>query len=176
MASRGHLPLAAALGLLLAACGGGLSVAVGDFDDDHPFFGDAARPSGRSATLTVSAATDVAVDGVYRATDLRLTPVRRTATQPARCMFAFQHLLQDAAAGGRSMRGDLRYAADTGEVLVTSVLIEGFEYRADGGAVLDRARNEVRYANVPFRSTRDPDRSLALSGSIPMVPDRPAGC
>lgn len=167
--------LSAALVLALAAWGGGISVSIGD--DDEDFFADP-RPSGRAASVQVTAASDASLDGTYAATDPWVGSVLRfSEVGPDSCEFSFQGLQRQSPGGGRLMRGTVRYEAGSGEVLATVIFIGEVRYRAEGGAVLDRGANAVDYPGVVFRTGGGLGESLTLSGAIPMRNDgKPHGC
>lgn len=171
--ARGLLP--AALVLALAACGGGISVSLGD--DDEDFLADP-RPSGRPASVQVTAASDASLEGTYAAADLWVGSVLRfSEAGPDSCEFSFQGLQRQSPGGGRLMRGTVRYEAGSGEVLATVIFIGEVRYRAEGGAVLDRGANAVDYPGVVFRTGGGIGDRLTLSGSIPMRNEgKPHGC
>lgn len=167
--------LSAALLLALAACGGGISVNIGD--DDDGFFADP-RPSGRAASVRVTAASDTNLEGTYASADLWVGSVLRfSEAGPDFCEFRFDGLLGQPPASGRVMRGNVRYQAGTGEVLATVIFLGEVRYRAEGGAVLDRGSNAIGYPGVTFRTGGSAGAELALSGSVPMRDEaRPHGC
>ena len=151
---------------LLAACGGGIS--IGFFDDDHDDFFDRfdARPSGRSGSLTVSAATDTRLNGVYSNGDVWLSDVLRFSNRlPETCRFLFARL--DQAGTARSMEGEIRYLAGSGEMHTTFVAIDGLEFRHDGtaGAATDLAANRVIFTGAVLTSTHIAGQQLTLTGT-----------
>lgn len=168
------LMCAAALLLALAACGGGLSVSIGDDDDAFA----EPRSSGRPASVQVTAASDARLEGTYASADLWVGSVLRfSEAGPDFCEFRFDGLQAQTPAGARVMRGNVRYQAGTGEVLGTVIFVGGVRYRAEGGAVLDRAANAIDYAGATFRAGGSAGAELTLSGTIPMRNEgKPHGC
>jgi hypothetical protein len=163
---------------LLAACGGGVSISFG-FDDDDDFFDRFdTRPSGRSGSLTVSAATDVRFNGVYSNADVWLSDVLRfSARLPETCRFRFARL--DQAGTTRSMEGEIRYLAGSGEMRTTFVAIDGVEFRHDGtaAAATDLANNRITYSGAVLNSTQVAGQQITLTGTVPIRGEtRPAGC
>lgn len=159
----------------LSACGGAISIHVGDDDDG---FHEVPHPSGLAASVAVTGATDAALDGAYASGDVWLSSVVRTpGGSPDTCWFAFSGLLQQSG-GGRLMDGEIRYLPFTSDVAATRVVINGFEFRADGtaGATADRGAREVRYAGAVLRSPAG-GQVITFTGTLPMRrEDSPAGC
>lgn len=176
MRIRIHHTLAAVALAALSACGGAISIQIGDDDDD---FHEDPHPSGLAASVAVTGATEAALDGAYASDNVWLGSVARSSGgSPSTCRFAFSGLRQQSG-GGRLMDGEIRYLAGTSDVDATRVVINGFEFRADAtaGATADRGAGEVRYAGVVLRSTQAGGQALTLTGTIPMRrEDRPAGC
>lgn len=166
--------VSAALLLALAACGGGLSVSIGDDDD---VFAEP-RSSGRPASVQVTAASDAQLEGTYASGDLLVGSVLRfSEAGPDFCEFRFDGLQGQPPASARVMRGNVRYKAGTGEVLSTVIFIGEVRYRAEGGAVLDRGENAIDYTGATFRTGGSGGAELTLSGTIPMRNEgKPHGC
>lgn len=160
-------PLACTLVLLLAGCGGG---------EEEP------RPSGRSASLTVSAASDTSLNGLYTTSDVELGDVILDRDEDGEvCFFHFAGLPQED--GNLEMEGTVRYAATTsgsagGRLLSTEVFIDGSAYRLEGtaNAGLELDEDRVRYTGALLISPAQTTRTLALTGELPMRGDRPRGC
>jgi hypothetical protein len=162
--------------VLLAACGGGISLSFGDGDDD---FGELdPYPSGRSATLTVSDASHPPLDGTYSSANVMLGDVLRffaTSRDPETCRFRFDDLRQSP--GVARMEGEIRYLPGTSTLRTTFLFIDGAEYRLDGsaGASVDRDAGRVRYTGAVLQA-RDSLQQLTLDGTVPMRGARPSGC
>lgn len=168
-----RLPVIAIL-LALAGCGGGLSISVGDDDWDGY---DDPRPSGRSASVEVGAATRGELNGTYATRDAWVGSVLRFDAEPDSCRFRFDGLRQQGAGVARVMRGDVHYLVDTGVLVVTRIAVGGEEFRADGGGTLDRSADEVRYDGAIFRSTLRSGEVLTITGRIPLRDEsRPHRC
>lgn len=156
---------------LLSACGGSDEGAI--VEDEDP------SPSGRSATVAVSAADDAILNGVYSTTNIALnnvTKVNPIGGDPETCRFRFSGPQQ--AGTTRIMGGDIRYIPGANTVRTTFVAIDGIEFRLEGstGASVDRANDEVDYTGAVLTSTQGTGRRITLTGSIPMLPNRPEGC
>lgn len=163
--------LAMSLAALLSACGGGDEGAVVEEKDPSP--------SGLSATMTVSAAGNADLNGIYSTNDVALnnvTKVNPIGGDPETCRFRFSGLVQ--AVGGRQMDGDIRYIPGNVEVRTTFVSINTIEFRLEGsaGAAVDRANNRVVYTGAVLTSTQGTGQTITLNGAIPMRGDRPEGC
>ena len=161
---------ALALAVLLSACGGGDEGVI--VDEREP------TPSGASATLTVSAATDVLLNGVYTTNNVSLnnvTKVNPIGGDPETCRFRFSGLLQ--AGSTRQMDGDIRYIPGNPEVRLTFMSIAGNNFTLAGtaGASVDRTNNRVNYTGAVLTSQAT-GRSITVTGSIPMIGNRPEGC
>ena len=165
------LALSASLALL-SACGGGDDEGI-IVDEDRP------SPSGKAASVVVTAAGDATLNGTYSTTDLRLnnvTKVNPIGSDPETCRFKFEGLVQ--AGAGRSMIGDVRYLPDSPQVRTTFISINGVEFVLEGtaGATVDRANDRVNYAGAVLTSTQGTGRSITFTGSVPMLGNRPGGC
>lgn len=172
------LACSVASAMLLSACGGG-SIFIGDFDDDDDLFFEAPLNSGRSATMTVSGATESQLNGSYSSSDARVSSVLRFSGSPETCRFLFAGLLQQGVAASRIMDGEIRYVAGTNELATSFIMIDAREFRADGpaGATVDRGSNRVTYGSVVFRSTQNTSQTITVTGSIPLRDEsRPSGC
>ena len=154
---------------LLSACGGG----GGDFENDP-------RSSGRSGTLTVSAAGDAALNGAYTSSDVQLNDVEKfnpVGGDPETCRSHFSGLVQTP--GGRVMDGEIRYLPGTNLLHVTFVSINTVEFRLQGstGATVDRAANVVTYTGAVLTSTQGTGHTITLSGTVPIrAENKPEGC
>jgi hypothetical protein len=156
---------------LLSACGGGDEGIIVDERDPEP--------SGRSATLTVTAAGDAALNGIYTSSNVNLnnvTKVNPIGSDPETCRFKFSG--PQNATTSRIMGGDVRYIPGTETLQTTFVAINGVEFRLIGttGARVDRAGNEIDYTGAVLTSTQGTGQTITLSGSIPMLENRPGGC
>jgi hypothetical protein len=159
--------LAGAVAILLAACGGGGS----DNDDPHP--------TALNASVTVSSAGDAALNGVYASGTIALNEVEKVnpvGGDPETCRFRFSG--QQQAGSSRLMDGDIRYIPGTSELRTTFVSIAGTEFRLQGTAqaAVDRINNEIDYTGATLLSTQGTGQTIVLTGSIPMLGNRPEGC
>lgn len=164
--------LALSLCALLAACGGGDEGVVVDEKDPSP--------SGEAATVTVLAATDADLNGIYSTSNINLnnvTKVNPIGGTPETCRFKFDGPEQ---AGGtdRVMGGDIRYIPGTENLHSTFIAINGIEFTLQGtlGGRVDRANDEIDFAGAVLTSTQGTGDEITLTGSIPMLPNRPEGC
>lgn len=153
---------------LLSACGGGDEGAVVEEMDPEP--------SGQPATLTVSSASNAALNGVYSTTNINtnnVTKVNPIGGDPETCRFRFDGPTQAGTA--RVMGGDIRYIPGTNNLQVAFVAINGVEFTLNGsaGAAVDRAGDEIDFTGAVLTGTQG---SITLTGSVPMRPDRPEGC
>jgi hypothetical protein len=152
-----------ALGLLLSGCGGGS-------DDPEP------TPIG--ASLTVSAATNATLNGVYSTNTVALAEVEKInpiGGDPEVCSFRFSGL---AKPGGGLMDGDIRYIPGTNELRVIFVSISGLEFvsRDPTNAGVDRANNEIDLTGKLLTASTGVASTITLTGSMPMRGNRPEGC
>ena len=162
---------AVAFSVLLAACGGGDEGVIVEEHDPSP--------SGQAASLTVAAATDATLNGVYASTNLNLnnvTKVNPIGGDPETCRFKFNGLTQTG--GARMMDGDVRYIPGNPELRTTVVSIATVEFRLLGsaGAAVDRTNNRVNFTGATFTATSGSGATIMLTGALPMRPDRPEGC
>jgi hypothetical protein len=161
---------ALALAGLLSACGGG-DIGIPDTNNDL-------RSSGASASVTVSAARDASLDGVYQTSDLFLNDVDKVNPigEHETCRFRFSGLQHTS--DGKTMDGDIRYLPGTNAADTTFVSIDAVEFRLEGttGAVVDRDNNRIVYTGAVLTSTQGTGDTITLTGAIPMRGDRPEGC
>lgn len=167
-----HPLLAVAVVVLLAACGGGSDEGV-IVDEDDP------EPSDISATVTVASASDIGLNGIYATDGIFLnnvTKVNPIGSDPETCRFKFAGPTN--ALTGRIMGGDIRYRPDTDDLYVSWIAIDGVEFRLEGstGARVDRASDEIDFAGAVLTKEDGSGDTIALTGSIPMLPNRPGGC
>ncbi|HEY0886147.1 MAG TPA: hypothetical protein VGE20_12740 [Ramlibacter sp.] len=165
---------AAALAVLLSACGGG---------DDEGIFVDERDPSatGQSASVTVTVPDNTALSGAYASTNIFLNNVTKVdpiGEPREQCRFRFSALEQQVAGSSRRMDGDIRYIPGTNALDSTEISIAGARYQMAGttGATIDRAGNRVVYNGAVLTSREVAGQTLTLTGSIPMRGDRPEGC
>ena len=165
---------------LLSACGGGISIGFSDDDDDGVFFNDGAFLSGRSASMTVHAASDAGVVGTYATDNARLTRVFRFSARgstPETCRFQFEDLREPRAR--LAMSGEIQYLPGTDTVHASFLVIDFREYRLSGSptVTLDRANNAIVFDQAVLASTGGTTREITVSGTIPMRNDtKPVGC
>jgi hypothetical protein len=157
------LALCGALSTLLVACGGGTS------DPD---------PSNRSGLLTVSAASNATLNGVYSSNAVGLTKVEtipRVGATDA-CEFSYDKMVKTTDSTV-SAAGRIRYIKDATTLQEYSISINGSAFaRADGGSTsVDRAGNVIMFngAVVPADTGT---ATLTLTGNVPIPFSRPAGC
>ncbi len=157
--------------VLLAACGGGDEGAI--VNDSNP------APTALSASVTVAASTNAVLNGVYSSNTIALnnvTKVNPIGGDPETCRFRFSGLRQ--AGTTRTMDGDIRYIPGTNETRAVFVSIDTIEFRLTGtvGASVDRANSRVNFTNAVLGATQSTGASINLTGSIPMLGNRPEGC
>lgn len=163
---------AAALAVLLSACGGG----------DEGIFVDEKEPgaTGLSATATVTQAGNSSLNGTYSSNNIFLNNVTKVNPIDARetCRTRFTGLAQQVAGSDRVMSGDIRYIPGNNDLHTTFISINTIEYRLDGtaGAAVNRATNRVVYTNAVLTSTQNTGLSITLSATIPLLGNRPEGC
>jgi hypothetical protein len=160
--SRKRLLPAVALGLLMSGCGGG---------SDDPVV------TPISATLTVTAATNASLNGVYTTNTVSLAAVEKInpiGGEPEVCSFRFSGL----AGPGGTMNGDIRYLPGTNALRVVFVDINSIEFssRDTTNATVDRPNNEVDFTGKLLPASTNVASSITLSGSMPMRGNRPEGC
>lgn len=156
---------------LLSACGGSDEGAIVEEDDPEP--------STIAASVTVTAAGDPALNGIYATNGIYLnnvTKVNPFGGERETCRFKFTGPRN--ATTGRVMGGDIRYVPGANDLFVTFIDINSVEFKMDGstGATVDRANNEIDFAGAVLTSTQGTGQSITLTGSIPMLPNRPEGC
>src|SRR5512140_883986 len=152
-----------ALGLLLAGCGGGSS---------DP------EPTPIPATLTVSAATSPGFNGVYTTSAINLAAVvknKRLDNEPETCAFKFSG---PATASGGTLGGDIRYIPANYAMNVVFVSINDFEFQShdSANALVDLANNKVVFSGYTLTSSTGVASTITLTGSVPMIGNRPNGC
>ncbi|NPC58628.1 hypothetical protein [Caenimonas soli] len=160
--SRKRLFPAVALGLLLSGCGGG-----SDEPDRTPI----------SATLTITAATNASLNGIYTTNTVSLAAVEKInpiGSEPEVCSFRFSGL----AGPGGMMDGDIRYLPGTPVLRVVFVSINGLEFssRDIANAAVDRTGNEVDFTGKVLTASTGVASTITLTGSMPMRGNRPEGC
>lgn len=161
-----------AVAALLTACGGGDEGVV--VDEHEP------KPTNLSASVTVTAASDVALNGLYSTDSIALnnvTKVNPIGGDPETCRFKFSGLRQQGTQ--RLMDGgDIRYIPGSSEVRVTFLRINTVEFALHGtaGASVDRPNNRIVYTNAVLTSTAGTGQTITLTGAIPMLGFRPEGC
>ncbi|HYE40464.1 MAG TPA: hypothetical protein VEB23_11055 [Ramlibacter sp.] len=163
--------VALSLAALLAACGGGDEGVVVEEKDPSP--------SGQEASITVLAADDADLNGIYSTDDINLnnvTKVNPIGGDPETCRFKFDG--PEQAGSGRIMGGDIRYIPGTENLHSAFIAINGVEFELQGttGVRVDRANDEVDFTAAVLTSTQGSGDEITLTGSIPMRPDRPEGC
>lgn len=165
-----HTTLSAlAVAALLSACGGG----GGDFENEP-------RSSSKTATVTVAAATEPALNGGYSTADVFLNDVVKVnpiGGDPETCRQRFSGLRQ--AGSTRVMDGDIRYIPGSAVLRSTFVSIDSIEFRLEGttGGTVDRANNVVTYAGAVLTSTQGTGRTISLTGTVPLrAENKPEGC
>lgn len=166
----------AALALLLTACGGG---------DDEGIFVDERDPSasGLPASLTVASPGNTTLGGTYATTNIFLNNVTKQnpiGGDPELCKFRFSGLQQQGGTTPvRTMDGDIRYIPGTNQVRSGLVSINTVEFTLPGttgaGATVDKGNNQIVFTNAQLTSAST-GQSITLTGSIPMLRDRPEGC
>jgi len=163
--------LAVGVAVLLAACGGGdEGVFVEDKDPE---------PTTTDATVVVTGADDSALNGIYTTDGIllnRVTKVNPIGGDPETCRFRFSG--PKSATSGRVMGGDIRYRPGTDNLEVAFIAINGVEFRLQGtrGARVDRGDDEIDFTGAELTSTAGTGNTITLTGSIPMLPNRPGGC
>lgn len=164
---------AAAVAVLLSACGGG----------DEGVFVDERDPSatGLPASVTVASPGNTTLSGTYASTSIFLNNVTKVDPigEPVeQCRFRFSDLAQQVTGSTRRMDGDIRYLPGTNALDSTVVSIATIEFKMIGtnGAVVDKANDRVTYNGAVLTSTQGTGQSITLTGSIPMLRDRPEGC
>lgn len=161
--------LAVTVAAVLSACGGG----GGDFKNDP-------RSSGLSAALTVSAAGETSLNGLYSSSDVQLNDVEKfnpIGGDPETCRSHFSGLVQTP--GGRIMDGEIRYLPGTSLLRSTFVSINTVEFRLEGstGGTVDRSTNVVTFSGAVFTSTQGTGRTITLTGAVPIrAANKPEGC
>jgi hypothetical protein len=165
---------AAALALLLSACGGGGDEGIFVEDRDP-------SASGLSASVNVAAPASTALSGTYATNNIFLNNVTKVDPIGApveTCRFRFSALEQQGVTPARRMDGDIRYLPGTNALESTVVSINTIEFAMAGTtrAIVDKPNNRVIYDGAVLTSTQATGQSITLTGAIPMRGDRPEGC
>jgi hypothetical protein len=166
---RAVAPLAA-LTLLLSACGGG----------DEGIFVDQKDPAatGLTASVSVTASANATLNGSYSSSNIFLNNVTKVNPigESETCRFRFSSLVQQG--GARTMDGDIRYLPGTNALQQTFVSINAIEFGMPGttGAIVDKPNNRIVFNGAVLTSTQGTGQSITLTGSIPMLGNRPEGC
>jgi hypothetical protein len=161
----------AAAAALLSACGGGDDI----FDDNDP------TSSGQAGSITVSAASEAALNGVYSNTDVQLNEVTKfnpIGGDPETCRFRFSNLLQQPSTG-RNMNGDVRYIPGSPEVRTTFMAINGVEFQQQGATPtvqVDRTNSRVNYVGAVLVASAGNNQTITVNGFVPIRGNRPEGC
>jgi len=156
------LALCAALSSLLVACGGG----------DDP------SPSNRDALITVSAASDTTLNGIYSNSAVTLsevqTIVRAGATDA--CEFSYGNVTKTTDSTVTAA-GRIRYIKDASTLNEFSIGIKGSSFvRNDGiNTTVDRASNVIRF-NGTVSNADTGTATITLTGFVPIPFSRPSGC
>ncbi len=155
------LALCAAVTAMLAACGGG----------DDP------DPTNRDSLITLSAATNATLNGIYGASNTSLsdvqTIVRAGATDA--CEFTYDNI-KKTTDSTVTLTGRIRYIKDANTLNEYSIAVGGTAFaRADGvNTIVDRAANVIRYNGSV--ATGDAGATVTVTGTIPIPFSRPSGC
>ena len=157
------LALCGAVATLLAACGGGDSPTTTDL----------------SSLVTVSAATDTTLNGVYSTSTTGLSDVQtihRIGATDA-CEFTFDALVKTGNSTV-SMNGTVDYPKDATTLSGLGISINGVTYSTANGSntTVDRAANQIRFTGSSLDSDAADPNTLVLTGSVPMRGNRPGGC
>ena len=156
------LALCAALSSLLVACGG---TAAPD-------------PSNRSGLLTVSAASNATLNGIYSSNAVGLTSVQTIVRVGATdaCEFSYDKMVKTTDSTV-SAAGRIRYIKDAATLQEYSISISGSAFgKADGvNTTVDRASNVIRFTAAVVPSDTG-TATLTLTGDVPIPLSRPAGC
>jgi hypothetical protein len=156
-----------ALGFLLAGCGGG----SGD-----------PSPTPIAASLTVSAATSPNFNGVYTTSAISLADVvknKRLDNEPETCAFKFSGPIKS---DGMTVGGDIRYIPANYAMNVVFITINdsvnSFEFQSHQAvnAFVDLANNQVVFTGYTLTSSTGVASTIILTGSVPMIGNRPNGC
>lgn len=155
----------AALGLVLAGCGGGSDIGPDDL-----------VATLRPASVVVSNASTPALNGTYSTASINLTQVVKVNPigAPAEtCRFRFSGL---QGPGGVLMDGDVRYRPGTFvvETMFTSIATIEFSTSDGTNTAVDRPNNEIDLMAKVFNPGTL--SSITVTGSIPLPLGRPEGC
>ncbi|RYX90517.1 MAG: hypothetical protein EOO28_29330 [Comamonadaceae bacterium] len=160
------LAMCAAVTAMLAACGGG----------DDP------DPTNRDSALTITLATETALNGTYAAANTSLSDVQTIARAGATdaCEFTFDNI-RKTTDNAISATGRVRYIKDETTLNQFSISINGSAYTGDNGsnAVVDRAASVIRFNGKVLTgggASGLGTNTYTLTGVIPMAFSRPSGC
>lgn len=148
---------------VLAACGGG---------DDNP------TPTDENAILTLSAATDTSIEGVYGTSNISLSEVVKTEREGTDdCSYVFSDMRRQFDVSGTLLGGRVEYQDNSTAVQNLRITIGSANYataNAENTSV-ERDNNRVRFVNKQL-TEEGGARVVTVSGVIPMRPGRPDGC
>lgn len=155
----------ASAALMLVACGGS--------DDDDT------RPTNEPGVLTVTGASLSGLDGVYGNGKLNLSPVDKAnpvGSDPERCKFKFDGA--DKLGSSATAFGDIRYLPNADKLYEAFLTFNGTEFGMANGddTSVVRDRDQVRFDNKAFTSTDGKGTTIRVTGIVPMLGGRPAGC
>lgn len=153
----------AASSLLLTACGGG--------NDDDP------TPSEQTGVLTVTAASDSSLNGIYGDGNVNLTDVDKKnpiGSYPQVCTFRFDGINKVGSTGTAS--GDIRYRPDSVNVYEAWLTFQGKEFGASDWSDVAVVRGSDRIRLSGKRLTASDGAAVVVTGVVPMRPNRPSGC
>jgi hypothetical protein len=165
---------------LLAACGGGISLSFGDFDEPNPV--DA------TALVTVTSATLAGQNGVYGGESFGLSVVDKVLDGGGfTCVFSFNNLsnLSRPAGSAGTLSGTISYRENARTLSRLEVSINGGAVYAASYAAgapedsrVDRDASRVTFSDKVLASTAalDTTSTLVVSGVLPMRGNRPSGC
>lgn len=159
------------LASVLAGCGGGASLDVGDSGDDSAddFAFHPPRSSGRAAALTISGAgPDTRMNGLFSSEDVRLSDVLgffATADDPRTCRFQFSGLGHSMSLVG-GISGEVRYLPDTSTVRHVLLVVSNQQFRQAARCAwtaLPAASSSTACRSCRHRAPGRASRSVAAS-------------
>ena len=161
-----------AASILLVACGGGGS-------DEDPI------PTDEPGVLTVTRATFSELNGAYGSGPMNVTkvgkgkPVGKDAplgTEPELCIFQFDGAQKVGSPAVAS--GDIRYRTEATVLYKLVLSFDGKEYGSDDptDTVVVREMDQVRIDRQILFATDGSGSVVRVSGTIPLLPERPVGC
>lgn len=162
----------AAASVLLVACGGGGG-------DEDPI------PTEEPGVLTVTRATFSELNGAYGSGPMNVTkvgketPVGKDAplgTEPELCIFQFDGAQKVGSPAMAS--GDIQYRLDATVLYKLVLSLDGKEYGSDNptDTVVVRGMDHVRINRQILFAIDGSGSVVRVSGTIPLLPDRPIGC